>query len=145
MEQVRIAKLSEHDPWKRTVRDWGMPLRDWIDAGLTVTGGSDNPAVVYDVEQPFLCQYAALTGRTLAGILLPGQGVTREEMLRMFTVNNAYSRFQEAVLGSIEPGKMADFVVLDRDIMRCDTEEVRTLGVLQTWVGGVLVHDRLGG
>ncbi|MCL4188681.1 MAG: amidohydrolase [Rhodobacteraceae bacterium] len=145
MEQVRIAKLSEHDPWKRTVRDWGMPLRDWIDAGLTVTGGSDNPAVVYDVEQPFLCQYSALTGRTLAGILMPGQNVTREEMLRMFTANNAYSRFQEGVLGSIEPGKMADFVVLDRDIMRCDAEEVRTLGVLQTWVGGELVHDKLGG
>ena len=47
MEQVRIAKMTETDPWKRTVRDWGLPLRDWLDAGLTVTGGSDNPAVVY--------------------------------------------------------------------------------------------------
>jgi predicted amidohydrolase YtcJ len=145
MEQVRIAKLSETDPWKRTVRDWGMPLRDWIDAGLTVSGGSDNPAVVYDLEQPFLCQYSALTGRTLAGILMPGQNATREEMLRMFTINNAYSRFQEDILGSIEPGKMADFVVLDRDILTCDADEVREMQVLQTWVGGDLVHDRMNG
>jgi predicted amidohydrolase YtcJ len=71
MTQVRIAKLTEDDPWKRTVRDWGLPLRDWFDAGVKVTGGTDNPAVVYDPEQPFLCQYSALTGSTLAGVLMP--------------------------------------------------------------------------
>jgi predicted amidohydrolase YtcJ len=144
MEQVRIAKLSERDPWKRTVRDWGMPLRDWIDAGLVVTGGSDNPAVVYDLEQPFLCQYSALTGQTLAGVLMEGQGVTREEMLRMFTVNNAFSRWQEGILGSIEPGKHADFVVLDRDILTCPEDEVRTLKVMQTWIDGACVFDAAG-
>ena len=143
MEQVRIAKLSESDPWKRTVRDWGMPLRDWLDAGVMVTGGTDNPAVVYDLEQPFLCQYSAMTGQTLAGVLMPDQHASREEMLRMFTVNNAYSRFQENILGSIEPGKLADFVVLDRDILTCTDDEVRTLQVLQTYIGGELVHDRL--
>lgn len=145
MEQVRIAKLSESDPWKRTVRDWGMPLRDWFDAGIVVTGGTDNPAVVYDTEQPFLCQYSAVTGQTLAGVLLEDQHATREEMLRMFTINNAYSRFQEETLGSIECGKMADFAVLDQDILTCSDDEVRTLKVLQTYVGGELVYDNLGG
>ena len=143
MEQVRIAKLSQSDPWKRTVRDWGMPLRDWFAAGMMVTGGTDNPAVVYDETQPFLCQYSAMTGQTLAGVLMPGQHATRKEMLRMFTINNAWSRFQEDILGSIEPGKHADFVVLDRDILTCPDDEVRTLQVLQTWVGGELVHDKL--
>lgn len=143
MEQVRIAKLSESDPWKRTVRDWGMPLRDWLDAGVMVTGGTDNPAVVYDLEQPFLCQYSAATGQTLAGVLMPDQHATREEMLRMFTINNAYSRFQEDSLGSIEPGKLADLVVLDRDILECSDDELRTIQVLQTYVGGECVHDRL--
>jgi predicted amidohydrolase YtcJ len=142
MTQVRIAKLSENDPWKRTVRDWGLPLRDWFDAGMTVSGGTDNPAVVYDPTQPFLCQYSALTGNTLAGKLLPGQQITREEMLRMFTINNAYSRFQEDRLGSIEPRKQADFVVLDRDILTCSDEEVRTIGVLQTYVDGELVFEK---
>ncbi|SEP16698.1 hypothetical protein SAMN04490248_13121 [Salinihabitans flavidus] len=142
MEQVRIAKLSETDPWKRTVRDWGMPLRDWLDAGVMVTGGTDNPAVVYDLEQPFLCQYSATTGQTLAGVLLPGQHATREEMLRMFTINNAWSRFQENILGSIESGKYADLVVLDRDILTCSDDELKNIQVLQTYVGGELVHDR---
>ncbi len=65
-------------------------------------------------------------------------------MLRMFTINNAYSRFQEETLGSIECGKMADFVVLDQDILTCSDDEVRTLKVLQTYVGGELVYDNLG-
>ena len=145
MEQVRIAKLSENDPWKRTVRDWGMPLRDWLEAGIMVTGGTDNPAVVYDTGQPFLCQYSAVTGQTLAGVLLPGQHATREEMLQMFTINNAYARFQEEILGSIEPGKYADLAVLNRDILTCSDDEVRELQVVQTYVGGALVHDRLAG
>lgn len=141
MEQVRIAKMTETDPWKRTVRDWGLPLRDWLDAGLTVTGGSDNPAVVYNPEQPFLGQYSALTGNTLAGVLLPGQTVTREEMLRMYTINVAYSCWQEDIRGSIEPGKLADMVVVDRDILNCADEEVKDLQVLQTYVGGELVFE----
>lgn len=142
MTQVRIAKLAEGDAWKRTVRDWGMPLRDWLDAGLMVTGGTDNPAVVYDVNQPFLCQYSALTGRSLAGKLMPGQEITREEMLRMFTINNAYSRWQENILGSIEPGKYADMVVLDEDILECDAEAVKDIQVLKTFVSGELVHSK---
>ena len=142
MEQVRIAKMTETDPWKRTVRDWGLPLRDWVDAGLTVTGGSDNPAVVYDPEQPFLGQYSALTGNTLAGVLLPGQTVTREEMLRMYTINVAYSCWQEDIRGSIETGKLADMVVLDRDILNCTDEEVKDLQVLQTYIGGELVFEK---
>ncbi len=141
MEQVRIAKMTEADPWRRTVRDWGLPLRDWLDAGLMVTGGSDNPAVVYNPEQPFLGQYSALTGNTLAGVLLPGQTVTRAEMLRMYTINVAYSCWQEDIRGSIETGKLADMVVLDRDILNCADEEVKDLQVLQTYVGGELVFE----
>jgi predicted amidohydrolase YtcJ len=144
MTQVRIAKLVEQDPWKRTVRDWGLPLRDWFDAGLIVTGGTDNPAVVYDPSQPFLCQYSALTGNTLAGKLMPGQAISREEMLRMFTINNAYARWQEDDLGSIEVGKFADFVVLDTDVLTCPDEAVKDIQVLQTYVGGELTFENAG-
>ena len=142
MEQVRIAKISEKDAWKRTVRDWGLPLRDWFDAGLVVSGGSDNPAVVYDVTMPFLSQYSALTGNTLAGVLLPGQNITREEMLRMYTINNAYSCWHEDIRGSIEVGKLADMIVIDTDILECSDDEVRDLRVLQTYVGGELVYEK---
>lgn len=142
MEQVRIAKMSERDPWTRTVRDWGMPIKDWLAAGATVTGGSDNPAVIHDPEHPFLSQYSALTGDTLAGVLLPGQQITREQMLRMYTVNNAYACWQEDVRGSIEPGMLADLAVLDRDILTCPEKEIAELKVDQTYVGGELVHER---
>ena len=141
MEQVRIAKMSEKDAWKRTVRDWGLPLRDWFDAGVHVTGGSDNPAVVYDTDQPFLSQYSALTGNTLAGVLLPGQEISREQMLRMYTTNNAYATWHEDIRGSIEVGMLADFAVLDHDILECADEEVRDMQVLQTYVGGELVFE----
>ena len=126
------------------MRDWGLPLRDWFDAGLTITGGSDNPAVVYDPERPFLSQYSALTGETLAGVLLPGQRISREEMLRMYTINNAYACWQEDIRGSIEVGKLADMAVLDRDILECADEEVRDLQVLRTYVGGELVFEKPG-
>jgi len=142
MTQVRIAKNVENDPWKRTVRDWALPMRHWFDAGLTVTGGTDNPAVAYDPDQPFLCQYSALTGMTLAGKLLPEHKITREELLRMFTINNAYARWQEDSLGSIEAGKLADLVVLDTDILTCAEEKVKDIQVLQTYVGGNLVFEK---
>jgi predicted amidohydrolase YtcJ len=142
MEQARIAKMTEADPWKRTVRDWGMPIRDWWAAGVVVTGGSDNPAVVYDPDQPLLSQYSALTGETLAGVLLPGQELTREQMLRMYTINNAYAVWQEAIRGSIEVGKLADLVVLDRDLLTCPVAEVRQARVLTTIVGGEVVFER---
>lgn len=142
MTQVRIAKLVEDDPWKRTVRDWGLPLRTWLDEGLMVTGGTDNPAVVYSKDQPFLCQYSALTGKSLAGTLMPGQQITREEMLRLFTINNAWSRWQEDELGSIETGKHADLIVIDQDILECDAEAVKDIQVLKTFVGGELVFEK---
>ena len=143
MEQVRIAKMTEKDPWKRTVRDWGMPIKDWLEAGVHVTGGSDVPAVAYDPERPFLSQYVALTGDTMAGVLLPGQEITREQMLRMYTINIAHSCFQENIRGSLEIGKLADMTVLDRDILTCPVEDLRDKKiVLETYVGGELVFER---
>ena len=142
MTQVRIAKIVEADAWKRTVRDWGMPLRDWFDAGIMVTGGTDNPAVAYDLDHPFLGQYSAITGNTLAGVLLPGQHASREEMLRMYTINSAYACWQEHRTGSIEAGKHADLAVVDRDIVECPDDEVKDLQVLKTYVGGELVYEK---
>ena len=142
LEQVHIVKSPEQDPWRRAVRDLGLPMREWLDAGLFLTGGTDDPAVYYDVEKPFLPPYSTLTNDTLAGVLLPGQEITREEMLRMFTINGAYSCFQENIRGSLEVGKLADMTVLDRDILTCATEEVRDVEVLQTYVGGELAFEK---
>jgi predicted amidohydrolase YtcJ len=143
MQTVRILKrLDIPDPWERTVGDWGLPLKDWLAAGLLVTGGTDNPAVVYDIDHPLLGMYSAITGETLAGVLLPGQGATREQALRMWTLDNARAVFQEDCRGSIEVGKLADLVVLAEDILACPVERIKDTTVVMTVLGGQLVYER---
>lgn len=143
MQTVRIVKsLDIPDPWARTVGDWGLALKDWLAAGLLVTGGTDNPAVVYDVDHPLLGMYSAITGETLAGVLLPGQGATREQVLKMWTLDNARAVFQDDHRGSIEVGKLADLVVLSDDILVCPVERVKDTTVLTTVLGGQVVYER---
>jgi predicted amidohydrolase YtcJ len=143
LHTVRIAKtLAIADPWERTVRDWGLPFKNWLESGLLVTGGTDNPAVVYDVDHPLLGMYSAITGETLAGVLLPGQGATREQALRMWTLDNARAVGQEYRRGSIEVGKLADLVVLSDDILSCAVERIKDTCVLMTVLDGQVVYER---
>lgn len=142
LESSRTVKVAVGEGFARAVYDWGLPLRSLLDAGIVVTGGSDNPAVVYDVERPLLGMYSALTGETLAGVLLPGQSVTREEAVRMWTVNNAYATFEEDMKGSIEPGKLADLVVLSGDLMTVPVDDIPEIKVEMTMVGGQVVYSR---
>jgi predicted amidohydrolase YtcJ len=143
MQTVRILKqLDIPDPWERSVGDWGLPFREWLAAGLLVTGGTDNPAVVYDVEHPLLGMYSAITGETLAGVLLPGQGATREQALKMWTLDNAHAVFQEHRRGSIEVGKLADLVVLSEDILACPVERIKDTTVILTVLDGQVVYER---
>jgi predicted amidohydrolase YtcJ len=143
MRQVRIARsLIIDDPWERTTRDWGLPLQEWLEAGLLVTGGTDNPAVPYEVEHPLLGMYAAITGETLAGVLLPGQGITREQALAMWTVDNARATFQEARRGSIQVGKLADLTLLSDDLLSCPEERIKDITVLMTILDGQVVYER---
>jgi predicted amidohydrolase YtcJ len=144
MDNVKINKQSASTPWERAVREWAQYTKDWHDAGLTVTGGSDNPAVVYDVEHPLLGMYSAITGDTLAGVLAPTQAVTREQALRMYTINNAYATFEEDIKGSIEKGKLADVVVLSADLMTVPAEAIKDIVVELTIVDGKVVYRREG-
>jgi predicted amidohydrolase YtcJ len=143
IQTVRILKqLDVPDPWQRSVGDWGLPFKDWLAAGLLVTGGTDNPAVVYDVDHPLLGMYSAITGETLAGVLLPGQGATREQALRMWTLDNARAVFQEHCRGSIEVGKLADLTLLSDDILTCPVERIKDTTVLMTVLGGQMAYER---
>jgi predicted amidohydrolase YtcJ len=67
--------------------------------------------------------------------------MTRDEALRSMTLWPAVAAFQERELGSLTPGKRADFVVLDQDIMTVPAEDVLRTRVVQTWVGGTLVYE----
>ena len=142
LERIRIAKVAVGGGMERAIYDWGMPMRSWLEAGLMVTGGSDNPAVVYDVERPLLGMYAAVTGETLAGVLLPGEAVTREQAVRMWTINNAYATFEESIKGSIEPGKLADLTILSDDFLSVPAEKIPEIKVTLTMVGGRTVYER---
>jgi predicted amidohydrolase YtcJ len=71
--------------------------------------------------------------------------MTRAEALHSFTLGAAYAAHQEKRLGSLEPGKWADFIVIDRDYFEIPVDEIDDIRVLQTWVGGKLVYDAASG
>lgn len=71
--------------------------------------------------------------------------LTREQAIRLYTINNAFLTFEEARKGSLEAGKLADFIVLDRDILRCPVDEVKDIKVEATYLGGARVYLRPGG
>jgi predicted amidohydrolase YtcJ len=116
--------------------------RSLLDAGAVVPNGSDFP-----VEQVNpLISFKAAVSRQDARSWPPGgwhpeQRMTREEALRSMTLWPAYAAFQERDMGSIAPGKYADFVVLDRDLMRVPAEEILETRVLATYVGGKAVYE----
>ncbi len=95
---------------------------------------------------PLLGIYAAVTRRTIDGKnpggWVPEQKITVEEALRAYTAEAAYASFEETKKGTLEPGKLADFVVLDRDITRVPPEEIAEAKVLMTVVGGKVVFPR---
>jgi predicted amidohydrolase YtcJ len=92
---------------------------------------------------PWINLYIAVTRRDPRGkVYGADQAITREEALRLYTVSGAYSSFEEKVKGSIEVGKLADMVVLDRDYFTIPAEQIKDVKPLQTIVGGALVYRR---
>ncbi|MBE0678585.1 MAG: amidohydrolase family protein, partial [Bacteroidales bacterium] len=75
---------------------------------------------------------------------VPEQKITVEEALKAYTISAAYSSFEEDIKGSLEAGKLADFVVMERDITAIDPVEIWDMKVQQTWLGGKKVFDRDG-
>jgi predicted amidohydrolase YtcJ len=114
-----------------------------IHSGARVVFGSD-----WSVAPPTPLEgiYAALTRRTLDGAnpdgWVPEQKITLEEALKAYTVDAAYSSYEENIKGSLEVGKLADFVLLDKDLGAIPPEDIASVQVLQTVVGGRLVFSR---
>ena len=82
------------------------------------------------------------TQETLVGKLLPDETITREEALRLWTINGAYATFEERTKGSIEAGKWADLAVLSDDIMAIPDDRLLNTRVSMTMVGGRVVYER---
>src|SRR5205814_7603776 len=93
---------------------------------------------------PFLAMWTAITrqAKGYSGQLHPEEALSREEALRFYTINNAYIMFREKEVGSLEKGKRADLVVLDRDILNCTIDEIRGIQPITTYFGGKEVYSR---
>ncbi len=120
----------------------GYAWRHLLDSGAVIASGSDFPT---ELPNPFLGLYAAVTRQDTDGDPDGGwyadQALTRAEALHSFTLGAAFAAHQEDRLGSLEAGKWADFIVVDRDYFEIPVAEIDDIRVLQTWVGGKLVFN----
>lgn len=123
------------------------PYRSLTDAGVVVNGGSDHmvkidPNTSINPYNPFIAMWSAVTRKTDRGmVFFPEQAISREEALKMYTINNAFASFEEDVKGSIEKGKFADLAVLSADILTCPADSIKTIKPVLTIVNGKTVYD----
>jgi predicted amidohydrolase YtcJ len=124
----------------------GPPLRTIIDSGIHVGAGSDSAQI--STLNPWNMIYYMVTGKNAGGKLVNGgQQITREEAIRLYTVNNGWFLKEEANLGSIEEGKFGDVVVLSDDYfnqVRVPDESIRKLHSVLTVVNGKVIYNQLG-
>ncbi len=118
---------------------------------MIVGGGSDHMQKIGGMRSinpynPFFGMWITLTRqpRWTDKILHPEQRISREQAIRLYTINNAYLMFQEQEKGSLEKGKLADFTILKTDILTCPLDQVKDIEVEQTYLGGKLVYPASG-
>jgi predicted amidohydrolase YtcJ len=115
------------------------PLRTLRDSGIVWGLGTDGTAA--NQTLPFVTLYFAVTGKMVGGVKVNRQTIGREDALIAHTRKNAYLVFQENNLGSIQPGKLADLLVLDRDYLTIPADQIRDIKPVTTMVGGRIVYD----
>jgi predicted amidohydrolase YtcJ len=126
---------------------WFQPYKSWLEY-TTIGGGSDHmlrfdPFDSTNPWSPWLGIWIALTRKLeRGGVHQPGEALTREQAVRLYTINNAYLHHEETEKGSLEVGKLGDLIVLDRDLMKCPVDEVKDVKVLATVVGGKVVYEK---
>jgi predicted amidohydrolase YtcJ len=117
--------------------------RTFMDHGVKLAFGTDWPVAPLD---PLLTLYAAVTRATLDGKnpqgWFPEQKLSIQEAIATYTMGSAYAEFQEQDKGSLEPGKLADMVLLSQDVLSIAPTAIRDTHVLKTWVGGVEVYGK---
>jgi predicted amidohydrolase YtcJ len=117
--------------------------RSFLHQGSRIACGSDFPV---ESPNPFFGIHAAVTrqdasGQPIAG-WYPNQAMSLKEAFRCFTLDAAYAGHAENSLGSLEPGKWADFIVIDQDLFKVSPYDIYKTGVLQTWVAGKTVYQK---
>ncbi len=130
------------------------PLKSLLEAGVVVASSSDSPVTPY--AYPFVAIEAGVTRNITEGcagpeyalrhmddgphVLWPEERVSVADMIRSFSINNAFLTFRDHFTGSLEPGKAADLVVIDKNILAINPVEIETVRVLRTYVDGHLVN-----
>jgi len=132
-----LAGPSLEKYWGRERADWTTPMRAYLDAGVMVSAGTDAPVVPYP---PLWVLHHFVTRETISGgVFGEDQRVSVEEGLRLLTHAPAFLNFEEDLKGTLEPGKLADFVVLSDDPREVPADEIQ---VEMTVVGGETVFQR---
>lgn len=118
----------------------GPPVKKMVEMGLPVGAGTD--ATVVTPYQPFTTLWWMVTGKDWGGrVVRPDERLTREQALRVHTLGSAWFSFDEKVKGSIEPGKLADLVVLSDDYLTVPEDKIRDITSVTTIVGGRIVYE----
>ncbi|HEY7426971.1 MAG TPA: amidohydrolase [Gemmataceae bacterium] len=127
---------------------WFQPLKSLFEAGAIAGGGSDHMQKIGSLRSvnpynPFLGMWTTITRKAkwYDGQLHPEEALSREQALRFYTTNNAYILFLDDRVGSLEEGKLADLIVVDRDLLTCPVDDIKDTHVLRTYVSGKLVHE----
>ncbi len=156
-QMARIAKLGvlvsaqiqPNTDGRNMLRDWGttranhaVPMRELLANHVAVSSGTDWPS---RTNNPFVTLGFYVTRQTLeAGRLGVDQRISREEALRLATTGNAYLTFEEGAKGSIEAGKLADFLVLSEDVLAVPEDQIARVRPVATFVGGRPVFQAPG-
>jgi predicted amidohydrolase YtcJ len=126
-----------------------QPLKSLFAAGVIAGGGSDHMQKIGSFRSinpynPFLAMEVAITRQAKAydQPLHPEEAISREQAIRFYTINNAHLLFLEDRVGSLEPGKQADFVVIDRDLLTCPADQIKSTRALATYLEGRRVFQR---
>src|SRR5207248_9289627 len=124
-----------------------QPLQSLFRAGAIAGGGSDHMQKIGSLRainpyNPFLAMWTTITRRAkwYEGQLHPEEALTREQAIRFYTMNNAYIVFLDDQIGSLEAGKLADLIVLDRDLLTCPVDAIKETNVVTTYLSGKQVH-----
>ena len=128
--------------------EYFQPYRSLFDAKVTVGGGSDHMQKIGSLRSvnpynPFLGMWITIRRLPRGGShpLHKEQCISREQAIRLYTINNAYLSFEENEKGSLEPGKLADMILIDRDILACPVDDIKDIKVIRTYLGGQVIYD----
>lgn len=126
---------------------WFQPLKSMFESGVIAGGGSDHMQKIGSLRSinpynPFLGMWIAITrqAKRYDGQMHSEEALSREQAIRFYTSKNAYILFLDNMAGSLEENNLADMIVLDRDLLTCPENEIKSIRVLRTYLAGRLVH-----